>query len=118
MLYGITPDEPGTTQQRRKRQKGQQMKKKQYTTKQKAALAARIIRKAVEISNTTPHDVFVGYSPHVDLIEVRMFEGGWKRDSFPDKELRVYFDLEYNDPETEAKDIMDALAELQKDAKK
>lgn len=92
------------------------MKNKQYTTKQKATIAARIIKKAVEISNKTPHDVFFAYSPHVDWIEVRIFEGGWHRNSFPDQELRVCFNHEYNDPEEEFNDMMDALAELEKDA--
>jgi len=93
------------------------MKSKQYTAKQKAAIAAKIIKKAVEISETTPHDVFCEYSPHVDWIVVRIFEGGWI--STADwHELRVYFGHEYNDPEAEIKEIMDALAELEKDAKK
>lgn len=93
------------------------MKKKQYTTEQKAEAAAEIMQRAVEISNTTPHSVFVNYAPHVSWIEVRIFNGGWKRDAFPDRDLRVYFDLEYNEPETEVKDIMDALDKLQQRAK-
>jgi hypothetical protein len=57
------------------------MGKKQYTTKQKMALAAKIMQRAVEISETTPHDVFVRYSPHVDWIDVDIHIGGWERNA-------------------------------------
>lgn len=91
------------------------MKKKQYTTKQKAALAARIMKRAVEISETTRHDVFCEYSPHVDWIEVSIHIGGWISGNDRDNYLSVGFG-EYRNPEAEIAEVMAALDKLQQGA--
>ena len=43
----------------------------------KKEIAALLIGKAVEVTNTTEHDVFVGYAPHVNWIDVRIYRNGW-----------------------------------------
>lgn len=93
------------------------MKSKQYTAKQKAAIAAKIMRKAVEVSATTYHDVFCDYSPHVQWLEVQIHVCGW----VPDKGYDDNYRIDFKYPETLDRDVaevMDALAELEKDAKK
>lgn len=59
------------------------MKSKQCTTKQKVEMAIKIMLRAVEISEITPHEVFVRYAPHVDYIDVDIHIGGWERNKTP-----------------------------------
>ena len=90
-------------------------KKKQYTTKQKAALAAKIMQWAVVISETTPHDVFCDYSPHVGWLEVQIYLGGWVADKGYDDS----FCLDFKYPELLdrcVKEVMEALDKLLLDA--
>ena len=91
------------------------MKKKQYTTKQKMALAAKIMKRAVEISETTPHDVFCYYIPHVDWIEVQIHTGGWCENEGYDRNVIIGFN-ECHNPEVEIAMAMEALDELQQEA--
>ena len=89
------------------------MEKKTYSAKTQAKMAAAIMRKAVKISNNTPHDVFCVYSPHVKWIEVHIHIGGW----YPDAtwvEHKVSFN-EYNDPAADFAKVMSVLDDLQKD---
>lgn len=91
------------------------MEKKQYTTKQKMNLAAKIMKRAVEISETTRHDVFCVYSPHVDWIEVQVHVGGWEGDKGYDNCLRIGF-ADHHNTEAEIAEAMAALDELQQGA--
>ena len=59
-------------------------------------LATQIFAKAMEVS-TPDYSVFVNYSPHIDGINVRIFNNGWLRDSNddpldPDYDMTVYMD--------------------------
>lgn len=36
-----------------------------------------IMSLAINVSQNTPHDVFVKYSGHVRLLSVNLYEGGW-----------------------------------------
>lgn len=49
------------------------------STKEKIEMAQTLIEKAIMVSETTKHDVFVYYSPHVNIIDVDIHTGGWKR---------------------------------------
>lgn len=92
------------------------MERKCYTPKQKSAIAVKVIRRAVEISNTTPHDVFVAYSPHVDWISVHVHRGGWELNP-SSTDLLVSFN-KYDDAESDLSIVMAAFDGLAKDAKK
>ena len=46
-------------------------------TETKIKIATDLIRKAVEINNSTHHDVFITYSPHVDWLRVCIYKNGW-----------------------------------------
>lgn len=91
------------------------MKKKQYTTKQKMALAAKIMKRAVEISESTPHDVFCYYFPHVDRIDILIYTDGWRDCKDYDKKPLICFNG-CHDPEAEIAEVMAALDELQQGA--
>ena len=40
----------------------------------------KLIRLAFDVSTNTEDDVFVYYSPHCNLVTVRVYEGGWNYD--------------------------------------
>ena len=84
----------------------------QYTTKQKMALAAKVMKRAVEISETTRHDVFCTYSPHVDWIEVHIHIGGWNPEKGYDDNVQIGFSG-YHNTEAEIVEVMDKLDDLQ-----
>lgn len=44
-----------------------------------------IIRLALLLNNLSKHDVVINYSGHVNEIEFRIFENGWRKFSDPDK---------------------------------
>jgi hypothetical protein len=44
----------------------------------KIEIAQQILKRAMEISEKTEHDVFFSWSPHVDWIEVCIHRGGWE----------------------------------------
>lgn len=54
----------------------------------------KIICLGVEISFLKIHDVFVDYSGHVNLIDVRIYLGGWRNNENADLIYRAYLDSE------------------------
>ncbi len=48
-----------------------------YVTVATSRLIQEIVSLAVKISATTEHDVFVGWSGHVLLLDVRVYINGW-----------------------------------------
>ena len=54
-------------------------------------LIAEITVLSLEISLSTPHDVFVELSPHVNEFEVRIYRDGWYPDANPNQWFRVYY---------------------------
>ena len=78
----------------------------------KKEIAAELIKKAVEISETTDHDVFVYYSPHVDLIDLNIHKNGWNGDSPSHaSSITVSYDPFY-DSESEFENAMAVLESL------
>ena len=78
----------------------------------KKEIAAELIKKAVEISETTDHDVFVDYSPHVNWIDITIHLHAWKKNT-QGLQIFVIFD-ENHDTETElrrAMEILNSMAE-------
>ena len=59
-------------------------------------LLKRIMELAYEKSTNTNADIFVGYYPHVELVDVRLYLDGWQMNREPDEALGVYFDEEEN----------------------
>lgn len=47
--------------------------------KRKMEIATTLLRRAIEISGNTPHDVFFDWSPHVDDITISINRNGWER---------------------------------------
>ena len=88
---------------------------KDYPAEKQAEIAAEIIQKAVEVSNSTSHDVFVHYSPHVKWIDIVVHRGGWKEHA--GDLLRVGFSW-YEDTEADFKEVMAVLDDLNEDAEK
>lgn len=76
----------------------------------KKEIAVELISKAVEISETTEHDVFVDYSPHVDWIELNIHKNGWNKDSLASR-ITVNFD-DFYDGESEFENAMAVLESL------
>lgn len=52
--------------------------KNSIPTHQKVEIAQRILKRAMEITDSTKHDIFVWYAPHVNTIEVHIHRGGWE----------------------------------------
>ena len=52
--------------------------------------------------------VFVEYSPHCTLLEIRIYIGGWKRDADPTYEYLIYFNADAF-PEKELDEIINLL---------
>ena len=55
------------------------MKNKKITTEEKVTIAQELVKRAIEITETTEHDIFVEYAPHVDSLTVSIHRGGWER---------------------------------------
>lgn len=62
---------------------------------QKVEIAQRILERAMRISDSTKHDIFVWYAPHVNNIEVHIHRGGWKN-SKKSTTLEVDFGSSYD----------------------
>lgn len=56
----------------------------------KFQLVGEIITLATIIANTCSTDVFVDYASHVNQIEVRVWENGWKSGTPPEKRAHYY----------------------------
>ena len=54
----------------------------------------KIMGLALDISTNSDVDVFLCYSPHCDLLEVRVFLEGWKREESCDKSFRTYINVD------------------------
>lgn len=52
----------------------------------------KLLDLALDISNNSEDDVFVEYSPHCQLVSVRVYFDGWSRRKC-DLEWDVYFDI-------------------------
>ena len=52
-------------------------------------LLKRIMELAYEKSTNTNADIFVGYYPHVELVDVRLYLDGWQMNREPDEALGV-----------------------------
>jgi len=53
----------------------------------------KLIRLAFDVSTNTEDDVFVYYSPHCNLVTVRVYEGGWIEDKDSDLYFNQYYDV-------------------------
>lgn len=49
------------------------------TTQEKVEIAQMLVRRAIEITETTEHDVFFDYAPHCDTLTVSIHRGGWEK---------------------------------------
>lgn len=58
-------------------------------TREQRRLAREIFAKAMFISEYTPADCFVNYSPHVDGLEVRVYPEGWSYEASDEKQAAV-----------------------------
>lgn len=67
-----------------------------------------IMGKALDVSENTNIDVFVEYSPHCSLFELRTFNNGWSSSVYPDVTDRVYLDSS-DDVDAKLDDILDRL---------
>lgn len=64
----------------------------------KVEICQRILERAMEITDSTKHDIFVWYAPHVNTIEVHIHRGGWKTNKRCTT-LDVDFGSEFDDVE-------------------
>ena len=48
-------------------------------TERKVEIAQALVKRAIEISDNTEHDVFVDWAPHVNNIGVSICRGGWEK---------------------------------------
>lgn len=53
-------------------------------------LITKIMSLAYVVSTTTKHDVFCGYSPHCNSINVDIHENGWVAEEIADSSYIVY----------------------------
>lgn len=61
----------------------------EISTKEKIEMAQALIARAINVSETTKHDAFIHYSPHVNWIEVAIYHNGWKMGALYDMEFRI-----------------------------
>lgn len=73
-------------------------------------LIAEITVLSLEVSLSTPHDVFVELSPHVNEFEVRVYRDGWYPNANPNQWFHVYYTD--SDAAEELERIKQALIEL------
>ena len=82
-------------------------------TKRKVEIAQALMKRAIEISDHTEHDVFVYYSPHVNELDVSVHKYGWKEGERSTTSIYLSFDA---DADTESdlvaiKSMLDSLEE-------
>lgn len=75
----------------------------------KMQLVLDIMQLGVEISKNTKTDVFVDYSGHVDLLNVRIYADGWEKDEKFYFYKNIYLNI--TDHRTE-EDIIETLEEI------
>ena len=71
-------------------------------------LALEINPPEVENIGEKKDAVFVEYSPHCNLLDVRIYIDGWKRDADPSHKYSIYLDS-YTDPEKKLNGVIDLL---------
>lgn len=59
------------------------------STKEKIKMAQALTAKAIMVSETTKHDIFVYYSPHVDEFDVDVHTDGWKSGVTSDRKFWI-----------------------------
>ena len=74
-------------------------------------LLQKIISKAYEINENTVHTVFVDFSGHVELFEIKVYLNGWKEYKEVDIKLEVYLDEKH--AKAELQHMLDKLEELE-----
>lgn len=83
-----------------------------YSKEQQKAVAAEILQKCIEISNTKKADVFFDYSPHISSIDVYIYRNGWGKEISRDKTMTIYFDWEVKNVDEQIKEVKENLDEL------
>lgn len=63
-------------------------------TERKVEIAQALVKRAIEISDNTEHDVFVYYSPHVNELDVNVHKGGWKEGVSSTSSMGLSFDAD------------------------
>lgn len=84
-----------------------------YSKWEKIKMAQELIARAIMVSETTKHDAFIHYSPHVDWIEVAIYHNGWKMGALYDMEFRINWNN--SDAWRNYKAAIKALDELEED---
>lgn len=72
-------------------------------------LLQKIILKVYEINEETKHTVFLDFSGHVDKLQIRIYEKGWK-----DEEDATLNKEAYLDESTSKEQLKEILKELEK----
>lgn len=57
-------------------------------------LLSDVIKKAIEVSEKTKHDVFIYYYPHVKSFEIDIHLNGWSEDKNADLHIKTYLNAE------------------------
>jgi hypothetical protein len=74
------------------------------TTQEKVTIAQTLVKRAIEITETTEHDVFFDYAPHCDTLTVSIHRGGWAKNKKSSR-IDVPFDSDADDTEGILADI-------------
>lgn len=77
-------------------------------------IAVDLIRRSIEISNNTQHDIFCHYYPHCSKIQIWVHRGGWEQ-GVSGIMYDIHFDAEFYNPSEDIKLIKAVLDELEKD---
>lgn len=64
------------------------------STNEKLQLLGEMMKTAAIISNNTKAKVFVQYSGHVNVVDVRIYSNGWKAYEHPDYSQSFYIDCD------------------------
>lgn len=83
-----------------------------YSKEKQQSIAAEMLQKCIEITETQKADVFFEYSPHIHAMSVSIFLNGWKAKTKWDKNFTVYFDWDEASVETQVQEMKENLDEL------
>ncbi len=67
---------------------------------------------AYKVHEEMEHDVSVDISSHVNLLEIRVYCGGWRSDMDPTWQDHFYWDNEYGDSWSKYDEIIEKLNDL------
>lgn len=70
------------------------------------SLVCEIMRLALKDEK---RDIFVEYSPHVDLLSVRVYENGWEENQIRDLDQTIY--LDFRNAEKQLSQLLETLQE-------